>query len=120
MPAFTDKSPLCCLVQGWNRDYSLTLSVGIDKTDLGILVPGAGSEDIALDALGEVANVIVGRVLGIPGFADHFGHMAISPPLFSNEGIRSNQACAMHGVLVVNSTQLFIGFTMTGNDYDAL
>lgn len=116
VPAMTNSSSLCCIIQCWNADYSLTLSVGINKTDLEILIPGANSEDMAMDALGEVANVIAARVLAIPGFEEHFGHMAMSPPIFSSGGVTLKRACAIQGVLSVNSTRLFLGFSMTAND----
>jgi CheY-specific phosphatase CheX len=94
--------------------------VGINKTDLGGLISGEGSEDLALDALGEVANVIAGQVMGIPGFEDHFGRMAISPPLFSNGGVTSKKACAIHGVLVAKTARLFLGFAIAANDKEGM
>ena len=115
-PCMTNLTSLCCIIECWNSEYSMTLSVGVNKTDLGGLVPGENSEEIALDALGEVANVITGRVLGIPGLEDHFGRMAMSPPLFSNGGVTSKRACAIHGVLVAKTTRLFLGFAITVND----
>lgn len=109
-------SSLCCLVECWNTEYSLTLSVGINKTDLSCLVQGADDEEMALDALGEVANVTAGRVLGIPGLENHFGRMAMSPPLFSNGGVTSKKACSIHGVLVAQSARLFLGFAIAVNE----
>lgn len=115
-PAMTNMSSLCCIVECWNSGYSMTLSVGINKTDLGILIRGVDNEEIALDALGEVANVIAGRVLGIPGLEAHFGRMAMSPPLFSNGGVTSKKACSIHGVLVAQSARLFLGFAIAVNE----
>ncbi|MBW8886218.1 MAG: hypothetical protein JF616_00560 [Fibrobacteres bacterium] len=115
-PCMVNMSSLCCIIECWNGEYAMTLSLGINKTDLGCLVPGGSSEEIALDALGEVANVIAGRVLGIPGLEDHFGHMAMSPPLFSNGGVTSKRACAIQGVLVAKSTRLYLGFAITVNE----
>lgn len=114
--SMTNMSSLCCIVECWNSVYSMTLSVGVNKTDLGGLVPGENSEEIALDALGEVANVIAGRVLGIPGLEDHFGRMAMSPPLFSNGGVTSKRACTIHGVLVAKSARLYLGFAIAVNE----
>jgi len=119
-PSMTNMSSLCCIIECWNSEYSLTLSVGINKTDLGGLVPGVSKEDIALDALGEVANVIAGRVMGIPGLEEHFGRMAMSPPLFSNGGVTSKRACAIHGVLMTKSARLFLGFAITVNEKETV
>jgi hypothetical protein len=118
--SMTNMSSLCCIIECWNGEYSLTLSVGINKTDLGGLISGEGSEEIALDALGEVANVIAGQVMGIPGFEDHFGRMAMSPPLFSNGGVTSKKACAIHGVLVAKTARLFLGFAIAANDKEGM
>ncbi len=115
-PSMTNQSSLGCLVQCWNGHYSLTVSVGINKTDLDTLIPGIQDENMALDALGEVANVIAGRVLKIPGFTDHFGVMCMSPPLYSNGGITSTKACSIHGTLVANSSRLFLGFAIASNE----
>jgi hypothetical protein len=117
--SMTNMSSLCCIVECWNGEYSLTLSVGINKTDLEGLVPGAG-EEFALDALGEVANVIAGRMMGIPGFEHHFGRMAMSPPLFSNGGVTSKKACAIHGMLVARTARLFLGFAIAANDKEGM
>lgn len=119
-PSMTNMSSLCCIIECWNSDYSLTLSVGINKTDLGGLVPGVSSEDLALDALGEVANVIAGRVMGIPGIEDHFGSVAMSPPLFSNGGVTSKKACSIQGVLVAKTARLFLGFAISVNEKESI
>lgn len=116
----TNKSSLCCIIECWNSEYSLTLSVGINKTDLGCLVPGVSNEDIALDALGEVANVIAGRTLGLPGLEGHFGAMAMSPPLFSNGGVTSKKACCIHGMLVAKAARLFLGFAIAVNEQETV
>lgn len=116
----TNMSSLCCIIECCNGEYSLILTVGIDKTDLGGLIPGVESEEIALDALGEVANVIASRVIGIPGFEDHFGRMAISPPLFSNGGATSKKAWAIHGVLVAKAARLFLGFEISANHKEGI
>lgn len=114
--SMTDQSSLGCLVQCWNAQYSLTISVGINKTDLDTLIPGTPDEDMALDALGEVANVIAGGVLKIPGLIDHFGFMCISPPLFSNGEDASTKACSILGTLQTNSSRLLLGFAVAMNE----
>lgn len=119
-PSMTNMSSLCCIVECWNSDYSMTFSVGINKTDLSGLIAGARDEELALDALGEVANVIAGRVLCIPGLEDHFGRMAMSPPLFSNGGVTSKKACSIHGVLVAHSARLFLGFAIAVNEKETV
>jgi hypothetical protein len=119
-PSMTNMSSLCCIVECWNAEYSLTLSVGINKTDLGCLVRGSGDEDLALDALGEVANVIAGRALGIPGLEDHFGSMSMSPPLFSNGGVTTKRACSIHGVLVAQTARLYLGLAIAVNEKETV
>jgi CheY-specific phosphatase CheX len=118
--SMTNMSSLCCIIECWNGEFSLTLSVGINKTDLGSLIPGVESEEIALDALGEVANCIAGQVMGISGFEDHFGRMAMSPPLFSNGGVTSKKACAIHGVLVAKAARLFLGFAIAAIEKEGI
>jgi hypothetical protein len=113
--SMTNASSLCCIIECWNSEYSLTLSVGINKTELGELIPGVKDEEIVLDALGEVANVIAGRAMGIRGLEDHFGRMAMSPPLFSNGGVTSKKACSIHGVLVAKSVRMFLGLAIAAN-----
>jgi hypothetical protein len=119
-PAMTNMSSLCCIIECWNSEYSLTLSVGVNKTDLGGLVPGVDSEEMALDALGEVANVIAGRVMGIPGLEEHFGRMAMSPPLFSNGGVTSKKTCSIHGMLVAKAARLFLGLAVAVNEKETV
>ncbi len=116
----TNMASLYCIIECWNKDFSSTLSVGINKTDLSGLVPGVSSEEIALDALGEVTNVIAGRVMEIPGFEDHFGEMSMSPPLFSNGGVTSKKTCSIHGELAAKSSRLFLGFAITMNEKETV
>lgn len=104
--------PCCCAIECWNGEYSLTLSVGIQKPDLDVLVPGAGGGEIVLDALGEVVNVLAGRLLGARRFVDGLGQVAMSPPLFSDCGIAAKVGCSMQGMLVARSTRLYFGFAL--------
>lgn len=104
--------PLGCFIECWNSDYSLILSVGMNKADLNGLLPAVSGEDLALDALGEVANVIAGRVLAIRRLEENFGRMAMSPPLFSNGGVATKKTCCIHGVLMAKSARMFLGLAI--------
>ncbi|MEO6094388.1 MAG: hypothetical protein ABIW76_01470 [Fibrobacteria bacterium] len=107
--------PSCCTIHCWNTEYSLSLSVGIQGPDLEVLMPEVAGKETVLDALGEVVNVLAGRLLAAQRLVDGFGHMAMSPPLFSEGGSAANGGVYMQGMLVAKSTRVYFGFALTAN-----
>lgn len=109
----------CCSIQCWNSEYTLNVSMGLHRPDLAGMVPGVGGSEVAIDAFGEVVNVLAGRLIGIRRLVEGFGNLAMSPPRFSDGSQWAPGNDCLHGMLVAKSTRLYFGLALSANGKDA-
>jgi hypothetical protein len=96
-----------CLMQSGNDDYSITVSLGIETTDLENLLPV--SAERRMDIIGEIVNQTAGTFLGNPAFVSRFGSVPGRVPIFlPGSTILQNAAC-LQGMLEVRGIRLFLG-----------
>ena len=98
---------LRCFVQGGNGDFSVVISLALERSDLAGLFP-AEDEAMALDAIGELVNVAGGSFFSRPVFHSRFGCMRCSLPSFDAGGGPKGPSWNLRGDLIVQSTRLIV------------
>lgn len=114
-PRPLEKSSVRCLIRAGNAEYLACLSLGLEPSDFGKILPGRPDEEVA-DAIGEVSNVIAGTFMGRPAFLEAFGHMLPSPPVFADCGDDTRGAWSVQGLLAANGARLFLNITVKSNE----
>lgn len=118
-PVMNSSTSFTCFIQAGNSEYSATLSLGLNQTDLEELMPGVSDGDMLMDTVGEITNVIAGSFLGRKSFQEPFGSMLPSPPLFSKGGTMVQKSWCIHGVLKANGVKIFLDFMIKSAKKDA-
>jgi hypothetical protein len=107
---------LGCFIKSGNDDYSLTISLGVEKDALRDLFPGEMEESMAMDAIGEMVNVIGGCFFGRPGIISRFGFLRASVPSIIDKDAFPGRDGNVSGVLLVESVRMIAELAITPND----
>lgn len=97
-----------CFIECGDGGQALRISVGLSKSDLRILFPDEKDEEMALDAIGEILNIVAGTLFGRPGFRSKFGCMRASVPNFGAPSFQMGKARTIRGALLVGSARLIL------------
>lgn len=103
-----------CTILSENEDYSATIAVGVDSSDLAALVPADSELEMQLDAVAEITNVLSGSFVTHRRFSERFGAVPPSLPAFANGRSPGGQSpgrdsWCIQGQLRVNSVKVFVG-----------
>lgn len=105
-------SPITCRIQTSNTDFNLTLSLGIDESDLHRFFPKFESDEMKMDAIGEIANVIAGRLLGRRTFKSRFGTMKVTLPSFPDRMEMPQHFQCLRGGLISEKVRVSLGLVV--------
>ena len=97
-----------CFIEGGDGVQVMRISLGLSKSDLRALLPDEKNEEMALDAIGEILNIIAGTLLGRPGFRSRFGSMRASVPALAEPTFQMGTARTIRGALLVGSARLIL------------
>jgi hypothetical protein len=105
----SDGPLLRTFVASANGGYSLTITLGLERSGLLELFPRENDGgEMALDAIGEVVNVLAGCLFARPGFHSRFGCMRASVPSIAPDGAGPGTSWSLSGTLLVESIKLHL------------
>ncbi len=107
---------LRCFIESCNDDYRVTVSLGVEKSGLLALIPGEVDESMALDAVGEMVNVLAGSLFGRPSFRSRFGSMRASVPSIMETDTSFGRYLNVGGTLLVGSFKMILELAVNSND----
>ena len=97
-----------CIIESGNESHLLVISLGLTESDLRTIFSDEEDEEMRLDAIGEMANILAGRLFRRPIFHSHFGCMCASVPSFAVPGHGVGNSRVVRGILSVGSANMIL------------